>query len=399
MNKDKTKREDRIKVLRVIARLNIGGPAIHVILLTSGLNKERFASQLVTGTVSEGEGDIAYTARGSGIEPFIIPELKRDLKLNNDITAFLKLYRLMRKLKPDIVHTHTAKAGALGRLAAIMNKVPIRIHTFHGHVFHSYFGRFRTRIFITIEKILAKFTDRIVVISQNQLKDVRDTYRIARGDKFSVIPLGLNLGPFMSPQKKDGIRKRLLIDEETLLVGIVGRLTEVKNHRMFLKAAERVRQLAPGIKVRFLIVGDGKLKQSLEAYANELGLKDFVIFAGWTGNIETVYKDLDVICLTSLNEGTPISLIEAMASGKAVIATDVGGVRDVVIDNETGLLSPSGDTEGFARNLLSLLADADRRKNIGEKARASVYEKFSGERLLKDMESLYEEELAKRRIN
>ena len=241
--------KEKIKVLRIIARLNIGGPARHVIILNSGLNKKRFSSHLVAGAVSEGEGDITHMAREMDIEPLIIPELRREIKPYNDFKTFIKLFRLIRRLRPDIVHTHTAKAGALGRIAAILNRVPIRIHTFHGHVFHSYFGRIKTGIFMVIERILALFTNRIVVIGRSQFNDVRDRYRIAHHDKCSIIPLGLDLQPFLNSTEDRGIRRELSIDKDTLLVGIVGRLVNVKNHKMFLDVVKKVKSEAPDIKV------------------------------------------------------------------------------------------------------------------------------------------------------
>lgn len=393
MISDVKSNKDKIKILRIIARLNMGGPAIHVLLLTSGLNNKRFLSYLVTGTVADGERDITYIAKEMGIDPFVIPELSREIRLNNDFASFLKLYNLMRKLKPDIVHTHTAKAGTLGRIAAMINRVPIRIHTFHGHVFHSYFSALRTRAFIMIEKILARFTNKIIVISQNQLNEVRDRYRIAPDEKCSVIPLGLNLGPFLNSDEKNTNEKNR---RDTLSVGIVGRLVKVKNHRMFLDVVKKIRSDAPDMKVKFLIIGDGPLRNELGSYARNSKIEDLVIFTGWSIKLEAIYKDLDLVCLTSLNEGTPISLIEAMASGKPVISTDVGGVRDVVAHNESGLLSPSGDVERFSANLLKLLRNKEMRGRMGMAGRAAVIKKFSKERLFTDMERLYEKELQKR---
>jgi len=395
--KDKTGRDGdkRIRILRVIARLNTGGPATHVILLNSGLDRKRFISYLATGSVSKGEKDMTPDARRAGVEPFIIPELRREISLKDDLKAFFKIYRLMRDIKPDIVHTHTAKAGVLGRIAAMFVKAPIKIHTFHGHIFHSYFGRLKSRIFLIIERILAHFTSRIVVISEKQLGEIRDRYKIAPKERYSVIPLGLDLERFLAPGRRDDSRKELSIKADTLLAGIVGRLVPVKNHRLFLEAAGRIRIDNPGMKVKFLIVGDGPLRNDLERYAAKLGIRDSVIFMGWRADLCVVYKGLDVVCLTSLNEGTPISLIEAMASGRAVLSTDVGGVRDVVIHNETGLLSPSGDAESFSHNLSGLLRDERLRRRLGENARAFAARKFSKERLIKETELLYDRELKK----
>lgn len=392
MIKTEGERKDKIKVMRIIARLNVGGPAVHVILLNAGLDKERFLSYLVTGIVAEGERDVAHLAQERGVDPLIIPEFTREIRLNNDFRTLLKLYKLMRRLKPDIVHTHTAKAGALGRIAAILNRVPIRIHTFHGHIFHSYFGRVKTYFFIMIEKILARFTNKIIVISQSQLSDVKDVYRIAPRNKCSIIPLGLELEQFLKAKGYKNIKDTLQIDKDALLIGIVGRLVKVKNHRMFLDVAKRTREKSPDIKVRFLIVGDGTLKKELEAYARKLGIEDLVIFTGWRADLVDIYKSLDIVCLTSLNEGTPISLIEAMASGRPVVSTDVGGVKDIVVHGESGFLSPSGDGEAFTSHLLTLLRDREKRDQMGTFGRAYVSESFPKERLLKDIEDLYEKE-------
>ncbi|MDB4349455.1 glycosyltransferase family 4 protein [Omnitrophica bacterium] len=402
----------KIKILRIKTRLTIGGPDIHVLLLNSGLDKERFESYLAVGAVEKGEPDMTYLAQEMGLEFFVIPELKRGIRLKDDFVAFLKLYRLMRKLKPDIVHTHTAKAGTLGTLAAIISRVPIRIHTYHGHVFHSYFGKSRTRLFIIVERILARFRNKIIVISQSQFKDVKDIYRIAPEKKCPLIPLGLDLEPFL----RQGVRKdnshaagdfkrRSSIDEDTSLVGMIGRLVDVKNIKMFLDAAKRIKRDAPAMKVKFLIVGDGTQRSDLESYASMLNIEDSVIFRGYLpeligerAELVSIYKDLDVVALTSLNEGTPISLIEAMASGKAVVSTDVGGVRDVVTHNASGLLSPSQDVERFCSHLLGLLRDKTRREEMGRTGRVFVSKMFSKERLLRDIEKLYDEEVEKRSL-
>lgn len=387
------KPDKRIRVLRIIARLNTGGPATHAILLNSGLDETRFKSHLVTGTVSGDERDMIEEARKKGVEPVVIPELKRELSLISDIRAFFKLYWIIRRLKPDIVHTHTAKAGTLGRLAAWLNHVPVKIHTFHGHVFHSYFGRLKTALFLAIEKTLAKFTDSIVVISPEQLKEIKDKYKVGREGKHHIIPLGLNLEPFLKPAANAGLREELSLGRSTLLVGVIGRLVSVKNHRMFLEAAKKVKVAWPGMKVKFLIVGDGSLRGDLEAYARKLGIDRSVVFTGWRSDLSVVYEALDIVCITSLNEGTPISLIEAMASGKAVVSTDVGGVRDIVTHNETGLLSPSRDAEAFSKNLLELLLDEDKRAGMGREGRKFVSRKYSKKRLISDMEFLYWNEL------
>ena len=373
------------KILRIIARLNQGGPAIHVMLLNSGLNKEKFITYLATGSVAEGERDISYMAKEMGVDPLVIPRLSREISLKNDLDAFFKLYKLIRRLKPDIVHTHTAKAGALGRVAAALNRVPIKIHTFHGHVFHSYFGRLKSSIFIAIERILTKFTDRIIVISQSQLNDVMNRYRIAPKKKCSLIQLGLDLEPYLRIKKKDS--------QKSISIGIIGRLVKVKNHKMFLDAVNLLGKRYPDIKAEFMIVGSGELKNELEEYTRKLKIENKVNFAGWQTDLESIYKKLDIVALTSLNEGTPISLIEAMASGKPVLSTNVGGVNDVVIHNETGLLCESNNVEDFSANLLNLIKDSKLRDRLGSNGRKFVSKKFGKDRLIKDIEDLYESEL------
>ena len=349
----------KIKVLRIIARLNIGGPAIHTILLTEGLDKSRFETILVIGTPDKSEGDMLYLAEQKGIRPVIIPELVRALHIRNDFIAFWKLFCLIKKEKPDIIHTHTAKAGALGRLAGMLYKFSSKlpptprlrragkaqsskvrlVHTFHGHVLHSYFGRIKSTIFVWIERFLAIFTDRIIAVSENLKKELI-ALKIARPKKIIAIPLGLELERYLKIEKNDPD----LRDYKS--VGIIGRLVPVKNHKMFLNAAKKLKDtLGFGQKMKFLIVGDGPLRRQLEDYAKGLGIGEDVTFTGWVKDLENIYSELDIVVLTSLNEGTPVALIEAQAAARPCVATDVGGVTNVVEEARGGLLVPSGDTE------------------------------------------------------
>jgi len=372
-----------IKIVRIIARLNIGGPAINVVLLSEGLKDDGFETTLITGRVEESEGDMSYFALEKGINPVIVNELARSISPIKDIKALCKIYRIIRKEQPDIVHTHTAKAGVVGRMAAILAGVPVKVHTFHGHVFEGYFSSLATKVFIAIERFLGRFTDKVVAVSNSVENDVSMRYNIVSKDKVAVIQLGFELEKFFEADKNKGrLRQELGLGSDVLLIGIVGRLVPVKNHKMFLDVVKKV-------PAKFIIVGDGELRQELENYAAELGIRDKVVFLGWRRDLENIYVDLDVVCLTSLNEGTPVSLIEAMASARPVLATDVGGVRDIVKNNENGLLVQSNDVDGFNKALLSMLEDREKRLEMGRYGREFVNENFRKERLIKDTENLY----------
>lgn len=389
----------RIKILRIIARLNIGGPAIHTILLTEGIDRNRFDSLLACGAVGLGEGEMSYYAKEKGVTPVYIPELKRELNTLNDLIAFIKILRLIKTEKPDIIHTHTAKAGALGRAAGIIYNIGgsggIKlIHTFHGHIFDGYFSSFFTNIFILIERILAYFTDKIITVSENVKKELV-CLRIAKTDKIEVIPLGFELEKFLEIPPRD--------DTKTLNIGIVGRLAPIKNHRLFLEAASKIIKEIPRINARFKIVGDGELRRGLEEYACQLDIGRYIEFLGWRKDLTNVYADLDVVCLTSLNEGTPVSLIEAMAAGRTVVATQVGGavdllgeemeVRENFIVRKRGVTVRSNDTQGFAQALTFVLQNEDIRKTLAIAAQEYVKDRFSKERLFRDMEKLYSQVL------
>ena len=385
-----------IKVMRVVTRLNIGGPAIHVILLSSSLNDEgSYNNILVTGSVSESEGDMVGLAKNKRIVPVVIPDLVREISFKKDIKAFCDLYRLMRKEKPCIVHTHMAKAGTLGRFAAILAGVPVKVHTFHGHVFDGYFDPVKAKIFILIEKFLALFTDKVILVSERVRADIVNRLKVVSNSKSVVIPLGLELDRFTACESEKGsFRKRLGVSPDMLLVGIVGRLVPIKNHRMFLEAAAEMKNSPLWPRVKFVVVGDGEMRGNIEDYTEKLGLKDRLILTGWIEDLVPVYADLDVVALTSLNEGTPVSLIEAMASGRAVIATDVGGVRDLVEDGVNGLLVKSGDTVSFSDRLTALLNNDKLRTELGARGRGFVIDRFSKERLARDVRLLYSDLIA-----
>lgn len=394
------------KIVRIIARMNIGGPAMHAVLLTEGLNGGTFSSILVTGTVSKNEGDMLYFARQRGVTPLIIPELGREISWRDDLTALWKLYRLLMRERPDIVHTHTAKAGTLGRIAAILARVPIRIHTFHGHVFHHYFNSFKTGMFLFLERFLARFTTTIVAISAAQLMDLADRYRIAAREKFSVIPIGLDLAPFLDVPSKaaNGLRAG---NGKGVAIGLVGRLVPIKNPLMAVRVFERLVRLGGAwTDSRLIIAGDGELRPALEELATHFGLGGRILCTSWQQNLADLYARLDLVILTSLNEGTPVVLIEAMAASLPFVATRVGGVTDLMVGPEriihgaggrrlfslfaNGALVEPQDEEGFAAAVEWLVHDQGAMQRMGDEGRKLVKELFAKERLLQDMRALYE---------
>ena len=404
-----------IRVLRIIARLNIGGPAIQAISLSDHLSRDGYKTLLVSGNVSPHEGDMAYFAEQKGVQPVILPKMGREITPIGDMNSLMDLRRIIKRFRPHIIHTHTAKAGTLGRVAGLSfnlirrSNVKIKmVHTFHGHIFYSYFGSLKTRLFIQIERFLSKFTDKIIVISPLQQRDICWRYGIAPPEKVRIIPLGFDLSGFKGrDDHRKEIRERYMLqeDQSVLLVGIIGRLTDVKNPRVLLKAAKCLKTMGKGEKFRFLIVGDGELRQELITYAMELGIQNTVIFAGWQKDMPAIYDALDIVALTSLNEGTPVSLIEAMANARPVVATDVGGVRDLmgVIDQEGkdgytraqhGILVSSGDGEGLARALSFIHENRKVSEEMAKRGREFVLNHYSMERLVKDIKSLYKEILS-----
>jgi glycosyltransferase involved in cell wall biosynthesis len=294
------------------------------------------------------------------------------------------------------VHTHTAKAGVLGRVAARLAGVPVVVHTYHGHVLHGYYTPLRSWLLRRAERVLGALSDRLVTVSEQVKRDLV-SYRVASPEKIAVIPLGLDLEPFLeSAGYRRKLRRELGMSNGELLVGIVGRIFPIKNHRLFLEAAAQV--AAELETARFLVVGDGVLRPAMEEYARTLGLGDRVIFTGWRRDLPLIYPDLDVLVVCSDNEGTPVSAIEAMAAGCPVVATRVGGLPDLIAEGETGCLVPPRDPAALAAGILRLLRDREMARRLGEAARASVAERFTVERLCGDVEGLYSEVLARQGI-
>ncbi len=373
-----------VRIIRIIARLNIGGPAIHVLLLTHYLNDSQFESRLVCGQIESAEGDMSYLADALDVHPTVLPHLGRSLSPWRDLLTVVQLVRLMRRFRPDVVHTHTAKAGFVGRVAAWLAGVPVRIHTFHGHVFQGYFGRRKTQLFLTLERLGARLSTRIITISPALRDELVNVYRVAPAEKFSVLSLGLDLRPLLEKPAESRFREAHRLPADARLVGIVGRLVPIKNHRLFLEAAALVRRQRSD--VHFVVVGDGECRAGLEQAVQELGLSQDVSFVGWVQQVGEVLHELSVVALTSNNEGTPVSVIEAMVAGVPVVATAVGGVPDVLEGGRLGLLAAPGDAQGFAEAVLRAL---DGHHPDLALAREEALARYDIQRLVREMGELY----------
>jgi glycosyltransferase involved in cell wall biosynthesis len=377
-----------IRVVRVFSRLNIGGPSVHVILLTAGLDRRGYRTRLVVGQESSDEGNMLPLAREHSVVCEPIAGLGREIRLMSDFRALLGLWRLMRDYRPAIVHTHTAKAGLLGRLAARMARVPVIVHTFHGHVLRGYFGPAKTAFFRRLEAWLARSTDAVVAVSPAVKQDLV-SFGVASDRHIRVIPLGLDLERLDRTLPRGVLRASAGIAPEAPLIGAVGRLVPIKDVGTFLEAAVRVRKVR--LDSHFAVVGDGEERTLLEDRARQLGLAGVVSFHGWRSDLDAVYGDLDVVVNSSLNEGTPVALIEALAAARPVVATRVGGTPDLLGADERGWLAPPSDPDALARGILDALDRPEEARRRALAGKAHVLRHHSVTRLLDDVEALYRE--------
>lgn len=381
---------ERIRVLRIIARLNMGGPAHHVSLLSGLLDPSRYETVLVSGRLGAGEASLAEVAERYGVRPHFLTSLGPELNPVADARALAALIGLMRDFRPDIVHTHTAKAGIVGRAAALLasRRRPIIVHTYHGHVLEGYFGRAQSRVYRTVERAAARRTDCLVGVSQATVDDLV-RLRVAQRSRFRVIPLGLALEPFLELRGDEGLELRSRLGlEDDLLATFVGRLVPIKRVDVLLRALAHARSL--GAPVRLAVVGDGPLRPRLEALAGELGLEPWVSFLGYRRDLTALAAATDIGVLSSDNEGTPVSLIELAAAGRPLVATDVGGVADV-ITQASGLVVPPGDPAALGEAISRLANDPARRASMGRSGREHVAARYSAVRLVADVEGLYRE--------
>jgi len=385
------------RVLRIITRLNIGGPSIQAIALSERMGSRGFDTRLLHGSLGAGEGDMQYLLTAPGIARQL-RSLRRDIAPLHDAVALAQVLDTLRDFRPHIVHTHMAKAGAIGRVAtAIYNRTAGRdararvVHTYHGHVLEGYFSPAKTRAFLSVERTLARVTDRLIAISPRIRKELLDDYRIGRPEQYHVVPLGFDLDRLTSIGDADrrAARAALGIPAEAAVVSTAGRLTAIKRYDLFLDTARLVADRHS--EALFLVAGDGELRAALEAQARANGIADRVSFLGWRRDLDTLYAASDVFLLTSRNEGTPVALIESLAAAVPGVSTDVGGVRDVIDSDRVGLLAPFGDARALADHVQALLADRDRRRRMGEAGRQAVASRYGLDRLIGDVERLYRE--------
>lgn len=390
-----------IRVLRILNRFNLGGPTYNAAFLTKYLSPE-YKTLLVGGEIDKTENSSMHILDELSIKPIIIPEMRRSINYNQDLVAYYKLKEIIHRFKPDIIHTHASKAGSLGRWAAYRCNVPVVIHTFHGHVFHSYFGPAKTSLVKSVERSLAKISNSIVAISEKQKNELCNEHKIAPEEKISVIPLGFDLAKFQENKeaKREQFRSEYNLAPEEIAVGIIGRLVPIKNHSMFIDAIHHLKKQS-NLALRFFIIGDGESRADIEAYAKLKGVdftckkgeKALLTFTSWIKEIDSVNAGMDIITLCSLNEGTPVSLIEAQASGTPIVATNVGGIEDVVLSGKTALLT-NNNSQDFAEKILKLASDAALRAKMQVLGWEFVQNKFHYSRLVKDMENLYWSQLA-----
>ena len=391
------------RILRILNRFNLGGPTYNAAYLSKYMPSE-FETLLIGGQKAESEASSLHITEDLGLNPIVIPTMLRELNPKKDYESYLKIKEIIADFKPDIVHTHASKAGALGRLAAINSNVPHLVHTFHGHVFHGYFNPIKTKMYKTVERYLAKKTDRIVTISNIQKTELGLEHRICPLDKIEVIPLGFDLDRFQVNQEenRNTFRIKYQLKEDTVAIGIIGRLVPIKNHELFLKGIQFIKKNSK-TKIQAFIIGDGESRNTIEEQAKKLGLSydnkantDVdIVFTSWIKKVDMALPGLDLVALTSLNEGTPVSLIEAQAAEKAIVTTNVGGIENVVLPNKSALLSEIDDENGFCKNLIKLVDDSIIRMEFSKAGKEFVFNNFHYNRLVKDTSELYHKILDK----
>ncbi len=390
-----------LKILRILNRLNVGGPTYNVAYLSKYLD-DPFETKVLAGHKDEHEGSSAYVLDDLGVAFDYVPGMFRQLNFANDFRAYRFIQNVVNQYQPDIVHTHAAKAGALGRIAAYYskNRPKAIVHTYHGNVFDGYFSPLKTKVFLSIERYLCKLSTAIIAISEAQKKEMVEKYKLAPAEKIHVIRLGFDLQKFQEnrEQNRKDFRDFYHLSDDTVAVTIVGRLAPVKNHQLFIEVINCIKTKHPALKIKFFIVGDGELRDSIialmESYNISYCLFDEkkyeadVILTSWRKDIDIINAGSDIVALTSLNEGTPVSIIEAMASGRAVISTDVGGIRDIISHGDSGIVAEKNVSD-FAEKLFTLATDKLLRNRVAANGEVFALNNYSYSRLTADVEHLY----------
>jgi glycosyltransferase involved in cell wall biosynthesis len=382
----------RLRVLRIITRLNIGGPATHVTVADRGLRDRGWDTLLAFGSVEPDEDEIDLTQIETPNTQ--IRSLARPIRPVDDLRAAASIARLIRRHRPDVIHTHLSKAGLIGRSVAMLTSHAVRVHTFHGTVFGGYFGESASAAIVRAERFLGSRTDAVIALSPLQRAELLNN-RIAPEHAIHVVPLGLPLRRFAGAAATDArsaARQRLDIPAKAFVVVTVGRLVAIKRLDRLLEAFALVAEAAPD--ARLYLVGGGAARPALEALASRLGLGPRVTFVGWSVDTPDWYAAADVIALTSEREGTPLALIEAAAAARPVVATDVGGVADVVAEGRTGFVVAADDMTAFAGRLVQLARDPELRARLGGEAPRQAAG-FDADRLVDDLDRLYRDTLAR----
>ena len=378
----------KLKIMRIITRLNIGGPSIHVVNLNYGLQSD-YDCILISGQIEPHESDMSYYADKYKIPVRYLKQLSREISFPGDLIALWEIFKLIKKEKPDIVHTHTAKAGTLGRFAAFFAGVPIIIHTFHGNIFKGYFSPKKTKLFTYIEKVLSLISTKIIAISEKQKQELLNL-KITNTTKISVIKLGFDFSNVLAEKSDHGIfRKKYGISMDKTIIAIVGRITAIKNHLLFINIAEKLLKFYPDLV--FPIIGDGDLRQCIEDEILKRNLTDKIFITGFIEDLKPVYSDVDIVLLTSHNEGTPVALIEAMINGKIILSTNVGGISDFIDNNKNGFYFNDPNPDLFVKTLSKILNKEYDTNKISENAKKTASEYFSVNRLINEVKDLYEE--------
>ncbi len=385
-----------VRILRVIARLNMGGPALHVSYLTRGLDQRGYSTTLVAGELARGEDSMSFIADELGVEVIDVPELRREISPVSDPAAIRRLVREIQRIRPHILHTHTAKAGAVGRTAALLAgdaRPPVIVHTYHGHVLRGYFDPIRTRLFRETERALARHTTRLIAVGP-EVRDDLVALGVAPVEQFVVIRLGIDLEQRVSGARRAEFRRLFGIPEERFVVGWIGRMTTIKRVPDVLLSFKAL--LDRGVDATLCLVGDGPDRAALERQAAALGIARHILSVGYQEDVAPYYSFFDALVLPSANEGTPVVAIEALAAGRPVVATRVGGLPDVVSEGEDGFLVEVGDVEGVAAALERLARDPALRARMGAAGPPRVVPRYRVERLVDDVDALYRELLTEK---